>query len=109
MIMMPVNRGNFLSLLHFLETFDEKFKHRFECGPKNAKWVAHSIQNEIIACLADIVQDEISNQVISANYYTIIVDETKDVSKKSSFSLLFVTSIMVRHMNTLLDMYMLRN
>ena len=81
------NPGNFLSLLHLFGVFEPQFKKHLEGGPKNALWIAHSIQNEIIGALADNIRQVISNEVIHATYYTIMVDETKDISKKEQLSL----------------------
>ncbi len=50
---------------------------------KNAKYTSNTIQNEILACLAGMVRDEI----LEVKQFAVIADETKDLKKKNRFSL----------------------
>ena len=47
----------------------------------------HDIQNTIIHIMSQIVRQKISNDVHRAGYYSILVDETKDISKKEQMSI----------------------
>ena len=76
------NRGNFLALLDFrAEGGDEIIaKHLRECA-RNATYTSATIQNDIIA----ITMEYLRNQIISetpehAPFFTILADETTDVS-----------------------------
>ena len=80
-----VNIGNFRALVVLLSRNNETVKNRLTSGPKNATWLGHDIQNSIISLLADSVRAMIMNEVHSAQYYTLIADQTKDVSKLNSF------------------------
>lgn len=60
----------------------EKLKH----GAQNAKYTHHSIQNEIISISAKLVSQEISNEVRECDYFAVMVDETKDISKTEQIS-----------------------
>ena len=82
-----VNIGNFRALMVLLSRNNETVKNRLTSGPKNASWLGHDIQNSIISLLADSVKAMIMNEVHSAQYYTLIADETKDVSKTEQLSL----------------------
>ena len=61
-------------------------KQKLTTGPKNASWLGHDMQNSIIALLADTVRDMIHDEVVGAGYFTLIADETKDVSKTEQLS-----------------------
>lgn len=62
-------------------------KKRLEQQPKNAKYTSKTIQNEILACLAGMVKEEIMQEVKESVQFSVIVDETKDVQKKEQMSL----------------------
>lgn len=81
-----VNRGNFLELLHVLGKFDTTVSNRLSSGPGNAKYVHHDIQNEVIDTMASMVREQISNEVKLGDHFTLMVDKTKDVSKKEQIS-----------------------
>ena len=61
-------------------------KKRFEFGPKNAKYTHHSVQDASLQVMADIILEEIRDEVTIASYFGIICDETKDLSKKEQIS-----------------------
>ena len=76
------NQGNFLALLDFgAEAGDEIIaKHLRECA-RNATYTSATIQNNII----EITMEYLRNQIISeipehAPFFTILADETTDVS-----------------------------
>ena len=46
-------------------------------------------QNEIINCLATVMRNEILKEVRSARIFSLLVDETADVSKKEQVSFIF--------------------
>ena len=66
---------------------DSQLCENLKSGPKNATWLGHKIQNEMISTLAHIVTEDIATEIKEANYFTLIVDETKDVSKQEQISL----------------------
>ena len=82
-----VNVGNFRALVVLQSRNTEIVKHRLTNGPKNATWLGHDIQNSLILLLlANSVKQMIMNEVHSARYYTLVADETKDVSKSEQLS-----------------------
>lgn len=52
----------------------------------NVTYTGHSIQNEILAGLADMVCTSILREIKESEYYGITVDDTKDMSKKEQMS-----------------------
>ena len=87
------NRGNFLELLNVIAKFDITTSNRLTSGPRNAKYVHHDIQNELIHIMASMVREKISEEVRQAQHFALMVDETKDVSKKEQIS------IVLRYLN----------
>ena len=81
------NRGNFLSLLALVAKHDSLIAERIKAGPKNAKYTHHNVQNALLEIMAQIILEEIQNEVQQAGYYSILADESKDVSKKEQVSL----------------------
>lgn len=80
------NKGNFLEILNFLKNYSEILQERLDEGPQNAKYTHHSVQNAILEILSDIILDEITEEVKEAEYFALLVDETKDLSKKEQLS-----------------------
>ena len=84
-----INVGNFLSFLKLHSRHIKVLRERVTSGPKTATLLSHEYQNSILSVLAQSVLDYIVNEVRIAHYYTIIVDETKDVSKKEQLIICF--------------------
>ena len=78
---MSVNVGNFRSLLLLQARHDDVVREQMLSGLKNASWLGHDLQNSLISIMAEWVLKTIISEVKTARYYTLIVDETKDVSK----------------------------
>ena len=55
-------------------------------GPKNALYTSHGIQDELLHILAKNVRKRICEELKTAGYYSIIVDESKDLAKKEQMS-----------------------
>ena len=51
-------------------------------GPKNAKYTNHSIQNAILDIMKEMVLEQIKEELHEAKLFTVLADESKDVSKK---------------------------
>ena len=56
-------------------------------GHKNASLLGHSHQTSMLSVLAECALEYVTSEVKSARFYTIIVDETKDVSHKEELTL----------------------
>ena len=83
-----VNPGNFKVIVNLLSHYDEIVKEHVVEGPRNATYLGHVIQNELLKVMASEVKKKIETELHEATYYTLIVDETKDVSKKEQLAVI---------------------
>ena len=74
--------GNFLAILSLLAKHDPIIAEKIRLGPKNAKYTHHSIQNAILDIMKEMVLEQIKEELHEAKYFTVLADESKDVSKK---------------------------
>ncbi|KAL2102076.1 hypothetical protein ACEWY4_003837 [Coilia grayii] len=79
------NPGNFLAILDTIAKHDPLIKKRLKAH-RNAKYTSKNIQNEILETLAEMVQQEIINEVKQSEVFSVIADETKDLQKKEQMS-----------------------
>ena len=77
-----LNRGNFREILGLVASHDCVVEERLSHGPRNAKYTSPTIQNNIISIMATLVRRSICASVQKSEMYSIIVDETKDLSKQ---------------------------
>ena len=82
-----VNVGNFRALMVLLSRNNDIVRQKLTFGPKKATWLGHDIQNSLVSLLANRVRTMIKKEVQSAHFYTIMADETKDISKSEQLSL----------------------
>ena len=68
-----------MKILDMMAAHDDIVKKRLEYGPDNAKYTHHF---PLIKVMADIILLHIRDEVLKANYFGIICDETKDLSHK---------------------------
>ncbi|XP_074271746.1 uncharacterized protein LOC141595681 [Silene latifolia] len=81
-----LNRGNFLEFIRVIASFSKDVeKVVLENAPGNASYTSHQIQQEILSIyrgrIRNVIRTEIGDQK-----YCIIVDETKDVSKREQMT-----------------------
>ncbi|XP_048425431.1 zinc finger MYM-type protein 1-like [Pyrus x bretschneideri] len=82
------NRGNYLELLQFLADHDEKIKEVvLENVPGNLKLIASSIQKDIVNSCAYETIKAIMKEVKESKCFSIIVDESRDVSTKEQMAM----------------------
>uniref|UniRef100_A0A671TYV4 TTF-type domain-containing protein n=1 Tax=Sparus aurata TaxID=8175 RepID=A0A671TYV4_SPAAU len=80
------NKGNFMAILETVAHHDKAVEKRLT-SIHNAKYTSKTIQNEILSCLADMVRNEITEEVKTSEVFSIMADETKDVKKTEQISL----------------------
>lgn len=56
-------------------------------GNQNAMYTSSLIQNEILEYLANLVREEIIQEVKESEVFSVIADETKHLTKKEQLSL----------------------
>ena len=81
-----INTGNFRSLVVLQSRSNDILRKRLTSGPKNASWLGHDMQNSLIALLADAVRKMMHTKISGARYFTLIADETKNISKSEQLS-----------------------
>ena len=81
------NRGNFLEILQVVAKHDKVVEDRIMCGPRNATHTSAGIQNLILKILGDMVRNVVCNGVKEAEMFSLLVDETKDLSKKEQMAI----------------------
>ena len=83
------NRGNFLEMLKLLAEFCPDVQAVvLGNAPQVCKYTSHEIQNEILSIYAMKVREHIRAE-IGDSKYSILVDETCDVSKREQMALVF--------------------
>jgi len=83
-----INQGNFLELLKFrISAGDQKLENHLKTTHSKATYLSHSIQEEIIQCCRNEIISFILNEVKNSRYFSIIFDETTDISNISQMSL----------------------
>ena len=88
-----LNRGNFIEFLHHQARYDPLLNEHLFSGARNAQYITKSTQNELISLCAEDIREQILNLQTAAKYYTLICDETKDIScvEQASIVLRYVT------------------
>uniref|UniRef100_A0A3B3HAC2 TTF-type domain-containing protein n=1 Tax=Oryzias latipes TaxID=8090 RepID=A0A3B3HAC2_ORYLA len=79
------SKGNFLAIMELLAKNNPIVKRKM-AGQRNATCLGHDTQNEMIDCLAEMVRSSITGEVAESEAFSILVDETKDMSKKEQMS-----------------------
>lgn len=82
-----VNRGNFKEVFNCmikrnaeLTEHAEKIKHIFTGQSK-------TVQNELISCCEEYLNEFIKNEITSSKFFSIIADDTTDITEKSQCTL----------------------
>ncbi|TYI73823.1 hypothetical protein E1A91_D07G156900v1, partial [Gossypium mustelinum] len=79
--------GNFLELITFLASYNDKVsKVVLDNAPRNAKYISHMIQKEILHILANKVRHKI-HENIKDSKFCIIIDEAGDESKREKMAI----------------------
>lgn len=79
--------GNFRTLLRFrVDAGDKVLQEHLTDAPKNATFVSKTTQNSLIECCGSIVTEKIVTKVKKGRFFSIMVDETTDVSTQEQLS-----------------------
>ncbi|XP_021806238.1 zinc finger MYM-type protein 1-like [Prunus avium] len=82
-----MNRGNFIELIKYTAQWNDKVAEVvLENAPRNAKYIAPSIQKQVLHILADKVRNKIRDEV-GESTYCILVDEAKDASNREQMAI----------------------
>ena len=89
------NTGNFQELINFrIDSGDKVLKDHAESAKRNAVYRSKTIQNEIIECCGEYLQEKLISEIKKAKFFSVLADETPDVSNKEQMpvSIRFVDS-----------------
>jgi hypothetical protein len=82
------NDGNFRSLLRYRANYgDNNLKTQLETGGGKTMYTSSVIQNEIIGIFGSQIQSKIVSNVRKSVFYSVLADETTDISQIEQFSL----------------------
>ena len=79
--------GNFRSLLKFRAETDPILEKHLAEAPRNATYISPQIQNELIELCSQQVVKPIFDEVKDAKFYSLLADETSDVSNTEQVSI----------------------
>nr|CAI5870176.1 unnamed protein product [Callosobruchus analis] len=82
------DEGVLLDLLKLrIDSGDNKLKSHFEKCRRNAIYTSPRIQNELINLCGEVIQENVISEVWKTMAYSILADETADVSGKEQLSI----------------------
>jgi len=89
-----LNRGVFLELIRYLaENGDKILADHLSESAANATYLAPQSQNEMISIVGEEIQQEIVRRTTAATVFSVMMDETTDVSHKEQ------VAVFVRYIN----------
>lgn len=78
----------FDDLLQFrVHSGDETLQKHFETAPKNATYVSHRTQNDLIDACADVLRYDLIHTINNSESFSVLADETMDVAGTEQLSL----------------------
>ena len=75
-----LNRCNFKELVHLLAKYDSEVLERVRNGARNSNYTSPEVQNQLLTVMADMVRKRICNAVQSGGPFSLLADESKDLS-----------------------------
>jgi len=63
-----------------VEAADKQISDLFLTDPRNASYLSWRVQNHIISLMGDAIQKQILSDISQCKYFSILTDETTDVS-----------------------------
>ena len=84
-----MNQGNFKELLSFrVASGDKDLENHLKTASSRATYISKTVQNDLIHCCGEKITMIIVDRVKSSGLYSILFDETTDISHKSQVSLI---------------------
>lgn len=82
-----LNDGNFKALLRFrIDSGDKDLENHLKNAKSNATYISKTTCNSLIKCCGEEILNTIISQVNESQYYSVLFDETTDVSHHSQLS-----------------------
>lgn len=82
-----VNDGNFRAILRMRVSDDINLAQLFNSAPRNALYISPKIQNELIKICGDVIQQHLCEKINNSKCFSILADETTDISGIEQMSL----------------------
>ena len=70
--------SNFVAILKVFAKIDPVLYDHLSNGPKNAQMNSWKTQNEVIACIAEVVRRHIRYVLYNSKFFSVIADEVTD-------------------------------
>jgi len=83
-----VNPGIFRGLINFSSELDDKLKIHLEKSTV-FKGLSKVIQNDMLDCMLFVIRQNIKNEIQQSDFFSIIADETTDISSQFQMSIVF--------------------
>ena len=82
------NEGNFRELLRFrVKAGDSVLENHLKNSASNATYISKTTQNQLIEVIGEVIRENILNRIRKVKYFSVMFDETTDVSTISQLSL----------------------
>ena len=82
-----LNRGNVLEIFSVIAKHNRIVQDYINKGPKNATYLSPDIQNLILQIMGKMIRGSICDEVQQAGYFSLLADETKDLSKQEQLAI----------------------
>lgn len=82
------NKGNYVELLNLIAKYDTKLENHLKTSTI-FKGTSNNIQNDLINAISNVISDNIDKEIDKANFVSVMLDETTDITKKSQLSVVF--------------------
>lgn len=80
--------GNFEDLLNFrVDSGDKILENHLKTHTGKSKYTSHRVQNDLISICGSIIQETIVKEVSKCDAFSLLADETADISGKEQMSL----------------------
>jgi len=86
----PYNDGNFRAILRFRARSGDIFLKEHilsQTSDSRSMFTSPTIQNEIIDLCGNFIQEKVVNRIKNAGFFTILADETQDISRYEQLAL----------------------
>ena len=83
-----VNKGNFREIVTLLSHWDGAFAEYMENGARNCTYLSNRAQNDLIFAMGENVLSKITEDVKAAHFFSVMMDETTDVSGNEQVSIM---------------------
>jgi len=82
------NEGNLRALLHFkASSGDNALANHLKNASRNALYISHDAQSDIISCIGQIILKTIVKEVKEVGYFSVLADETTDIAGQEQLTL----------------------